>query len=67
MPEGTIKAWFQDKGFGFISPADGGQDVFFHESALREGDEIARDVKVSYEVGTDKKTGKTKAISVDMI
>jgi CspA family cold shock protein len=66
MPQGTIKTWFQDKGFGFIKPEAGGADVFFHESALREGDEVAPGKAVTYEVGTDKRTGKTKAIEVDV-
>ena len=66
MPAGTIKKSIQDKGFGFITPDGGGPDVFFHESALREGDDIVEGAAVEYEAGTDKKTGKMKALSVDL-
>ena len=53
MQEGTIKFFNETKGFGFITPNDGGPDLFVHVSGLtgevREGD------KVSYEVQNGKK------------
>jgi CspA family cold shock protein len=57
----------EDRGFGFIKPDDGSADIFFHVSALREGDEITKDAAVTFEVGVDTKSGKTKAVSVDLV
>jgi CspA family cold shock protein len=66
MPTGKVKMFNEQRGFGFIRPDDGGADIFFHVSALREGDEITEGKVVSFETGPDPKTGKIKAISVDL-
>ena len=57
MPKGTVK-WFNDsKGFGFITPAEGGEDVFVHFSAI-SGDgfrSLSEGQQVEYEVVQGKK------------
>jgi cold shock CspA family protein len=46
---------------------DRGVDVFFHIFALRDGNEITKGKAVNVEMGADPKSGKTKAVSVDLI
>lgn len=48
MSNGTVKFFNQSKGFGFITPDEGGKDVFVHQNGLI--DEINENDKVSYEV-----------------
>jgi cold shock protein len=67
MPIGKIKMFNDEKGFGFIRPDDGSNDVFFHVSSLREGDDVTVGKAVTFETGVDPKSGKTKAISVDLV
>ncbi|CAA7387069.1 cold-shock protein [Chryseobacterium fistulae] len=49
MQQGTVKFFNDSKGFGFISPSNGGPDVFVHTSGLvndiRENDVVTFDVQ----------------------
>ena len=63
MASGTVK-WFNgQKGFGFIQPDDGGNDVFVHISAVERAglSGLAEGQKVSFEVKVDPKRGKSSA------
>ncbi len=53
MLEGTVKFFNGTKGFGFISPAAGGADVFVHSTGLI--DEIRENDKVKYEIQSGQK------------
>jgi CspA family cold shock protein len=63
MRSGKIKMFNEDKGFGFIKPADGGDDVFFHVSVLREGDEITVGKAVTFEQSGDGGRSVSEQIS----
>jgi CspA family cold shock protein len=63
MTTGTVK-WFNgQKGFGFIQPNDGSNDVFVHISAVeRSGlSGLAEGQKVTFEIKTDRMRGKVNA------
>ncbi|MDQ0782310.1 cold-shock protein [Chryseobacterium sp. W4I1] len=49
MQQGTVKFFNDAKGFGFITPSNGGQDVFVHNSGLvdtiRENDVVTFDLQ----------------------
>jgi len=66
METGTVK-WFNDqKGYGFIQPDNGGKDVFVHISAVERAGlrGLVEGQKVSYEVQTDRRTGKAAAANL---
>jgi cold shock protein len=55
MASGTIKSLVKDRGFGFIQPDGGSDDVFFHTSSLTDGtyDSLVEGQKVEYDVQPD--------------
>jgi CspA family cold shock protein len=68
MPTGTVK-WFNgQKGFGFIQPNDGGNDVFVHISAVERAglSGLAEGQKVNFEIKADKMRGKTSAENLSL-
>ncbi len=60
MATGTVK-WFNDsKGFGFITPDDGGKDLFAHHTSIQGSGykSLKEGQKVSFDTQTDARSGK---------
>jgi cold shock protein len=53
MQEGTVKFFNDTKGFGFITPSNGGADIFVHVTGLSE--DIRENDNVSFDVENGKK------------
>jgi cold shock protein len=66
MPTGTVK-WFSDeKGFGFITPEDGGKDLFVHHTGINGSGfkTLAEGAKVSYDAGSGPKGPNATNVTV---
>ncbi|CCE11817.1 stress protein, member of the CspA-family [Bradyrhizobium sp. STM 3843] len=63
MNTGTVKWFNNQKGFGFIAPANGGNDVFVHISAVERAgmSTLSEGQNVSFDIVADRRTGKSAA------
>ena len=69
MSTGTVKWFNATKGFGFIQPDEGGNDVFVHISAVERAGlrGLNEGQKISYEVVRDQRSGKSAADSLQAV
>lgn len=67
MATGTVKWFNPTKGFGFIQPDEGGNDVFVHISAVERAGlgTLHENQRVSYELATEK--GRTSAVNIQVV
>ena len=69
MATGTVKWFNPTKGYGFIQPDEGGKDVFLHISAVERAGlrTVNEGQKLSYELETDPKSGRTAAGNLQVL
>ncbi|MFZ0559686.1 MAG: cold-shock protein [Methylovirgula sp.] len=66
MQVGTVKFFNEQKGYGFIAPDSGGKDVFVHVSAVERSGlrGLVEGQKISFDVETDRRSGKLAAVNL---
>ena len=66
MTTGTVKWFNPTKGFGFIKPDNGGQDIFVHISAVEQAglSGLNEGQTVNFDLEQDRRSGKTSATNL---
>lgn len=69
MPAGIVKFFDGQKGFGFVAPDDGGDDIFVHISAVEKSglSDLAKGDFIEFDVERDPKTGKFIATQIEVV
>ena len=65
MPQGTVKRFHSEKGYGFITPDEGGEDLFVHYSGIVGGGvrSLEEGQNVSYEATRGQKGMQTENVT----
>ena len=65
---GTVKFFNQTKGFGFITPDEGGKDVFVHVTAVERSGigSLDEGTRVSFDTEPDKRGKGPKAVNLQI-
>lgn len=61
---GTVKCWFEDRGFGFITPEGGQEDVFVHKKVLKDGQSLIIGSNVMFNLIYDADRRRFQATAV---
>jgi CspA family cold shock protein len=66
MASGTVKFFNNDKGFGFITPDEGGNDVFVHITAVKDSGmaDLTDGQRISFDTEPDRRGKGPKAINL---
>jgi CspA family cold shock protein len=66
MDTGTVKFYNSQKGYGFIAPSNGGNDVFVHVTALERAgiSGLSEGQKVSFDTERDQRSGKIAVANI---
>ncbi len=67
MTQGIVKFYNANRGYGFIQPADGGNDVFVHATALERAGitNLVEGQNVKFDTEVDRRSGKTAVANIE--
>ena len=68
-PKGTVKFYNETKGYGFIAPEGGSNDVFVHATALERANisTLREGQTVNFETEIDRRNGKTAVSTIEIV
>jgi CspA family cold shock protein len=66
MATGTVKWFNESKGYGFITPDEGGKDLYVHRNSL-SGQSLAENAKVEFEISESVKGPEAKNVTLTSV